>query len=298
MKALFAALLALLLIGPVMAAPASVEKSPIQFVNSDEVRFAYRVFGKAGGPPLLLINRFRGTLDDWDPELIAVLARERKVIAFDNIGMSRSSGTTPGTVGGFAQGAARFIRALGYHQVDVLGFSMGGHVAQQLTLDEPALVRRLIIAGSGPGHVDETPPGDPKVWQIALKPVNDDDDFLFLFFKPSAESQKAGQTYRERTRRWPNAHAVPIAPESWKAQLQAAGEVSTPQTSLLKRIPAIKQPTLLANGDRDIMVPTSHSYEMFKVMPSAKLVLYPDSGHGFLFQHARDFGADVLQFLR
>jgi pimeloyl-ACP methyl ester carboxylesterase len=182
--------------------------------------------------------------------------------------------------------------------VDVLGFSMGGHVAQRLTLDEPALVRRLVIAGSGPGHVDGTPPGDPKVWQVALKPVNDDADFLFLFFKPSAESQQAGQSYRDRTRRWPDAHAVPVTQNSWKAQLQAAGEISTPQTTLLRLIPTIQHPTLLANGDNDIMVPSAHSYEMFKVMPRAKLMLYPDSGHGFLFQHAKEFGADVLQFLR
>lgn len=302
LKPLISALLGLTLLGivetgPALAAPAGAAAAPLRHVEADGVRYAYRALGPERGVPLVLVNRLRGTLDDWDPQLLDLLARERRVIVFDNVGMSRSSGTTPTTMAGFAQGAKRFIQALGLTEVDLLGFSIGGCVAQQLTLDEPALVRRLVVAGSGPGYV----PGsktEPKVWQVAGKPVNVDEDFLYLFFKDTPASQAAGRAYRERTRQWPDAHAVPVSETAWKAQIAAVGTIGTPETSLLNRLPGLHKPVLVANGDQDIMVPTFQSFEMFKVLPNAKLVLYPDSGHGFLFQHAQAFGAEVLAFLR
>lgn len=267
------------------------------FIAVGATRYAYRDMGPRGGVPLVMLNRLRGTLDDWDPALLDLLASDRRVITFDNVGISRTIGRTPTSLVGFAQGAEQFIRALGFDHVDLLGFSHGGVVAQQLALDRPTLVRRMIIAGSGPGFVEATPTSE-KVWQVAGKPVNSDEDFLFLFFKDTPTSQSAGRSYLARTKLRSDAHEKPVAADAWQAQIAAAMDVGTPETSLLNRLGALNKPVLVANGDNDIMVPTHRSYAMFRALPHGKLVLYPDSGHGFLFQHAEAFGREVLSFLR
>ena len=252
--------------------------------------------------PLVLFNRLRGTLDDWDPVFVDRLARERHVILFDHVGLSRSTGPLPTDYAGFADGAAKFIRALGHAQVDALGFSFGGPVALQMTLADPAMVRRLVIAGSTPGFVPgEAPRNGPvpeKVWQTAFKPVNTDEDFLYLFFSPSEASQAAGRAYRERLKVRADAFAAPVSEAGWKAQIAAAQGIGTPETTLLHRLGEIRQPVLVANGNNDIMTPTYGSYAMFQALPDARLVLYPDSGHGFLFQYPEAFADEVLAFLR
>lgn len=282
---------------PASSAPYKASTVETLYVDAGAVRYAYRELGPKDGVPLLLINRLRGALDDWDPALLDLLASERRVILFDNVGMAQSSGTTPTTLPGFAEGAAAFLRALGLKQVDLLGYSFGGMVAQQLALDQPQRVRRVILAGSGPGYVENASTAD-KVWQVAGKPVNVPEDFLYLFFKDTTTSQAAGKAYFARMAQRRNAHATPVSAESWKAQLSAAGGVSTPQTTLLNRLGTLSQPVLVANGDQDIMIPTKASWAMFTALPNAKLVIYPDSGHGFLFQYADEFGREVLQFLR
>jgi pimeloyl-ACP methyl ester carboxylesterase/DNA-binding beta-propeller fold protein YncE len=276
--------------------------APTRYVQAGAHRYAYRELGPRGGVPLVLFNRLRGTLDDWDPAFVDRLAADRHVILFDHVGLSRSTGPLPGDYPGFAEGAAQFIRALGHSQVDVLGFSFGGPVAMQMTLAHPDLVRRLVIAGSTPGFVPgDAPRNGPvpeKVWQTAFKPVNSDEDFLYLFFTPSEASQAAGRAYRERLKARPDAFAVPVSEAGWKSQIAAAQRIATPESTLLHRLGEIRQPVLVANGNNDIMTPTYGSYAMFQALPDARLVLYPDSGHGFLFQYPQAFADEVLAFLR
>jgi pimeloyl-ACP methyl ester carboxylesterase len=268
-----------------------------------EHRFAYREFGLSGSVPLVLFNRLRGTMDHWDPAFVDELAKERRVILFDHAGLARSGGPVPQSYPAFAAADAAFIRALGHAQVDVLGFSFGGTVAQQMTLDHPQLVRRLVIAGSSPGFVPGSDairngPVLAKVWETAFKPENSDEDFLYLFFSPSPTSQAAGRAYLKRLQARADAFSVQVSAEGWQGQIAAAKAIGSAQTSLLNRIGAIRQRTLVANGNDDIMTPTYASYAMFQTIPDARLALYPDSGHGFLFQYPQEFASDVLEFLR
>ncbi|MCB1498100.1 MAG: alpha/beta hydrolase [Bauldia sp.] len=257
---------------------------------------AYRRLGPAVGRPLVLLNRFRGTMDDWDPAFLDRVAAHREVVVFDNLGVARSGGAAPATLRGWAKNVATFIHGLGYDLVDVLGFSFGGLVAQELTLAEPNLVRRLLIVGSGAGHVDGWNV-NPEAISVATKPVNSDEDFLVLFFRDTPASQAAGRAYLARLRERPDAFAALVNEPAWKAMLAASSNVGTPETSLLKRSGAIRQPVLIANGIEDIMIPTYQSYALAQVVPNARLVLYPDSGHGFLFQYPEHFGDEVVRFL-
>jgi len=263
---------------------------------------AYRDLGPREGTPLLLVNRFRGTMDHWDPRLIDRLASERRVVMFDQAGFARSSGTPPDSQQGFAAGVAALASKLDIETFDVLGFSMGGTVALQLALDQPQRVRRAVIAGSAPGHVPgdvaANQPAGAEVWQVATKPVNVDEDFLFLFFEPSESSQQAGREYLARLRQREDAFAKQVDANAWQAQLKAAMGVRDAQTSLLPRLKEIRQPVLVANGRHDIMAPTYASFAMAQELPNGWLKIYPDSGHGFLFQYPDEFGDDVLRFLR
>jgi len=276
--------------------------APTRQVDVGGQAIAYRIVGTAPGVPLLLLNRFRGTMDHWDPLLVDRLAAHRRVILFDQPGFARSAGMPPDSLPSFAASAARVVQALGCDKVDVLGFSMGGTVALQLALDHPQLVRKLVIAGSGPGFVPDMPPGvvpaGPAVWQVATKPVNDDGDFLFLFFEESASSQAAGRAYLDRLRQRRDAFAQQVDARAWQAQLKSAQGVGSEATSLLPRLRDIAVPVLVANGRHDIMVPTYASYAMAQALPQGRLVVYPDSGHGFLFQHAEVFAQDVQLFLQ
>ncbi|MBP6901452.1 MAG: alpha/beta hydrolase [Burkholderiaceae bacterium] len=284
------------------AAAESTVAAPTQYLGIDDQRIAYRLIGAGSGVPLLLLNRFRGTMDHWDPLLIDRIASERPVLMFDQPGFARSQGTPPDSLDGFADSAARLLEALGQPQVDVLGFSMGGMVALQLALNHPQRVRRLVIAGSGPGFVPDLPPGvapaGPEVWQVATKPVNEDADFLFLFFEDTPTSQAAGRAYLKRLHQRADAFAQQVEAGAWQAQLKSALAVGSAQTSLLPRLAGVRQPVLVANGRHDIMVPTYASYAMAQTLPDARLVIYPDSGHGFLFQYPQAFGDEVLRFLR
>jgi pimeloyl-ACP methyl ester carboxylesterase len=280
---------------------ADTTTAPTRRMNVDGQEIAYRVIGAGTGTPLLLLNRFRGTMDHWDPMLIDRIATKRTVIMFDQPGFGRSSGIPADSLQAFAAMAARVAAALGHPQVDVLGFSMGGTVALQLVLDHPRLVRRLVIAGSGPGHVASAPatsePADASIWQVATKPVNDDQDFLFLFFEPTATSRSAGQAYLSRLNARKDAFVKHVEPAAWQAQLKAAAAVASENTSLLPRLGEVPHPVLVANGRHDVMVPTYASYAMAQQLPNARLVVYPDSGHGFLFQYPEEFANEVLRFV-
>lgn len=266
------------------------------YVDGPSARFAYRRFGTGAGIPLVLALRFRGTMDHWDPEFLDRLASARDVIIFDNVGHSRTSGTAPTTMDALASGLIEFVDALGLDQIDLLGWSLGGIVVQAVTLQRPELVRRLIVAGSSPGGgVPGMPQPDPKIWQVATKPVNDDDDFLYLFFPESGRARELGlQSLRRLDARTNSADHVPVSVETMKAQVAA---IASTGSSVWDRLGEIDIPVRVANGAHDRMIDAYGSYAMAGRLPHAKVVFYSDAGHGFLFQHIDDFTTDVLAFL-
>ena len=266
-----------------------------QYVEGPSSRFAYRRFGAQSAVPLIMALRFRGTIDHWDPALLDVLGSERDVIVFDNVGTGRSTGTAPTTIGGLADGLLEFTDALGLKQVDLLGWSLGGIVVQAATLQRPGLVRRLIVAGSTPGGVPEMPATPDEVWEVALKPVNDDEDFLYLFFPETDDARQAGLASLRRLDTRLNDSQAIVEPETVKAQFAAAGGLGT---EVWDRLHELTLPVLVANGAHDVMVSSYASYAMSQRLPNAKVILYSDAGHGFLFQHADEFGREVLSFLR
>ncbi|MFN6996451.1 MAG: isochorismatase family protein [Aquincola tertiaricarbonis] len=273
-----------------------------RFVEVSGATIAYRDLGPRHGTPLMMINRFRGTMDHWDPLLVDRIAAERRVILFDQPGFARSVGTPPDHLSGFAANVVALAGALGIAQFDAFGFSMGGTVALQLLLDHPRAVRRAVVAGSAPGHVPgdlpSNQPAGQEVWSVATKPVNTDEDFLYLFFEPSPASQQAGRNYLARLAGRADAFSHQVDAQAWQAQLKSAMGVREAATSLLPRLKEIGHPVLVANGRHDIMAPTYASYAMAQELPRGWLKVFPDAGHGFLFQHAQEFADDVLRFLR
>ncbi|WP_232478778.1 alpha/beta fold hydrolase [Roseomonas rosulenta] len=270
--------------------------APTRFAEAGGVRYAYRSLGVEGGVPLVMVNRFRGTMDDWDPAFLDRIAARRHVLIFDNACVARSGGEASPRLTGWADSAATFIAALGHDRVDLLGFSFGGLVAQEMTLRRPDLVRRLVIVGSGAGYV-EGANLQAKAIEVATRPVNTDEDFLYLFFKDTPTSQAAGRAHLARLRERADAFAALVSEATWKAMLSAGSDVGTPETSLLRRVGAITQPVLVANGNEDVMIPTFQSYALAQAIPNARLVIYPDSGHAFMFQYPEAFGDEVLRFL-
>ncbi len=266
-----------------------------QSIEGTSARFAYRRLGPESGVPFILCLRLRGTIDHWDPALLDVLASERHVIVFDNRGTGRSSGTTPNTFDGLAEGLLEFIDALGLSQVDLLGWSIGGYVVQVATLLRPTLVRQLIVAGSGPGRFPGLPVAPEKVWQVASKPENSDEDFLYLFFPETDTARQAGLASLRRLNTRLTASHAEVSPQAVEAQLAAIRSFGT---GVWDRLGELTLPVLIANGLHDVMIDAYASYAMAQRLPNAKVILYSDAGHGFLFQHPEEFGHDVLRFLR
>lgn len=257
-------------------------------------RYAYRRFGKTEELPLVFCTRFHATIDHWDPALVDLLAAERDVIVFDNVGTASSTGTTPATIQGLADGAVQFIEALGLSQVDLLGWSVGGYVAQIAVLDHPGLVRRLVLAGTGPGGVPNQPLHPERVRQVASKPVLEDDDYLFLFFPETDAARRAGlASLRRLDYRLDRPHA-----EVTLEQVMAQTAAIRTYEGVWDRVPELKLPVLVANGAHDVMIHAYSSYAMSQRLPDSKVVLYSDAGHAFLFQHYEDFAREVLEFLR
>ncbi len=265
-----------------------------QCVDGPIARYAYRRFGKPGAVPVVLCTRFRATIDHWDPALLDLLSAERDVIVFDNVGTAFSTGTAPATIRGLADGAVQFIESLGLSQVDLLGWSMGGYVAQTVALDRPDLVRRLVLAGTGPGGVPNQPPQPEKVGQVAPKPVLEDEDYLYLFFPETDAARAAGlASLRRLGYRLHRSHA-----EVTLEQVMAQTAAIRTYEGVWDRVPELELPVLVANGAHDVMVNAYASYAMSQRLPNGKVVLYSDAGHGFLFQHHEDFAREVLEFLR
>jgi pimeloyl-ACP methyl ester carboxylesterase len=271
--------------------------APTQFVEGSGLRYAYRRLGPSTGTPLVFCHRLRGTMDDWDPAVIDAISAERPVILFDNAGVGLSTGETPDTVKGMADKAVEFIQLLGLAQVDLLGFSLGGYVVEMVTLDNPELVRRLVLAGTGPGGGEGYVPAGPDVRPVTMRPVLGLEEYLFLFFSPSEKSRAAAHRYWERVNSRPNREPA-VSEATIKAQVTALIAWLQGVRSALPRLGEIKQPVLVANGHSDVMVPTINSYTMAQKIANATLIVYPDSGHGFLFQYPEMFSRHVLEFLK
>ncbi len=261
--------------------------------------YAYRRCGPRGSqPPLLLLQHFRGTLDSWDPALVDALAAERDVIAFDNAGVGLSTGSTPRTIRDTALDTMAFLGAVGVREVDVLGFSMGGYTAQELTLLQPDVVRRLVLAATAPrgapgihglrddvlGH---TCSGEPRAQH-----------YLYTFFNHTEASQRRGLEFFGRYIERERDRDLPVSAAAREAQCEAMLEWGVPDGDALRRLGGIRQPTLVAGGDSDRVIPPSALRLLARSLPDARAHLYPDSGHGFLFQYHHEFAREVLDFLR
>ncbi len=271
--------------------------APTQYVEAGGVRHAYRRFGKPGGTPLVFLVHFRGGMDNWDPAVTDGLAANREVILFDYAGVAGSSGEAPDTFEGFGDDSAAVIRALGISQADVLGFSIGGYIAQTLTLRHPELVRGLVLVGTGP-RAGEFEGQDPKIYEVAGQdPEITKDGYLFLFFEPTETSQQAGKDFWARRHQRTVDVDPPSSMQVAKAQAAAMGEWREQVGERWSELKTIQQPTLVVNGSHDIMVPTINSYILQQHIPRAQLIIYPDSGHGSLFQYPELFVNHVSRFL-
>lgn len=274
------------------------QTAPTQYVEANGIRFAYRRFGKTGGVPLLFNMHFTGTIDHWDPALTDALASGREVILFDNAGVGASSGEVPTTFEGMAANAVTFVKALGLTQVDVLGFSIGGFVAQALTQAEPQLVRKLVLVGTGPRGGEGMATLTPEAQAIfSASYAQPDDLWLKVFFTDSEASQSAGRAFLKRF----NARQHDRAPESNEkvasAQLEAIGKWGAPEAKPFEYLKSITQPTLVINGSDDVIIYTINSYILFKNLPNAQLILYPDGNHGAQYQYPEKFAHEVAYFL-
>lgn len=268
---------------------------PTRTIDVGGVPFVYRELGPSSGVPLIFLHHLMAVLDDWDPRVIEGIAAQRRVIAFDNRGVGASGGSVPNTVEEMGRDAITFIRALGYEKVDLFGFSLGGGVAQMVALQAPDLVRRMILAGTGPkggGGVGEV----TKVAVLAYikAALTWSDARNFLFFPRTPDGKRAAREYfaalKERTRDRDRG----ISMQARRAQLEA---IKTAGRSAPDDLSVITQPVLVANGDRDLMVASSLSADMARRLPNARLTIYPDAGHGGVFQYHQAFVPAVLDFL-
>lgn len=271
--------------------------APTQFIDADGVRYAYRRFGTASGTPVLFLAHFRAGLDNWDPAVVDGIAQHHPVILFNNAGVASSGGKPADTVAGMAQHVITFLLALGLDKVDILGFSLGGFVAQQVATDRPGMVRRLILAGTGPQGGEGMAEYIPEVTRHATQEVPTEDNFLYLFFEPTASSQAAGRAFWERRHQRQDAD-TPSSMAAMATQAAAIGAWgAVPAANRYAQLKAITQPVLIANGHNDVMVPSINSFIMQQTIPNATLILYPDSGHGAIFQHHAEFVAHANLFL-
>ncbi|MDQ1463014.1 MAG: hypothetical protein QOI08_4498 [Actinomycetota bacterium] len=272
--------------------------APTRFVEADGARFAYRRFGEPTGTPMVLLQHFMGNLDNYDPAVTDVLAMGREVILTDNAGVGLSTGAAPQSIAGMARDASSLIDGLGLEHVDLFGFSMGGFVAQQIAVDRPELVRRLVLVGTGPrggDGMDQLAPDVVPLFVTAYEPQ--DLMWLPIFFSPSEASQAAGRRFLERIRARTEDRDVPVSAATVAAHLAAArgwGAAAPDSFDYLKGIP---HPTLLVNGSNDVVVPTINSYILQQNLPDAELVLFPDSNHGSHFQFTELFNRYVTDFV-
>jgi pimeloyl-ACP methyl ester carboxylesterase len=263
---------------------------------ANEVDYAYRRVGS--GAPLVLLQHFRGNLDNWDPALIDALARGRDVIMFDNVGVGGSSGRTPNTVAAMADDAIEFLEALGLEKVDLLGFSLGSFVAQEIALHRPDLVRRIVLASSAPRGASGMHGWHPDVIAAVGGREPSPEGYLSVFFTGTTTGLAAGQAAAERI--FASRAGGNDEPTNWQtrqAQYDAVTRWGIPDHAKLERLQGITHPVFVANGDSDPMILPRYSHLLAGLLPDVRIKIYPDAAHGFLFQHHTEFAADVEAFL-
>jgi pimeloyl-ACP methyl ester carboxylesterase len=261
------------------------------------IDYAYRQVGE-GTPALVLLQHFRGNLDNWDPALVDALARDRRVVTFDNAGVGGSTGTTPSTIAQMARDAIAFLEALELGELDLLGFSIGSFVAQEIALTRPALVRRLVLASAAPRGAAGMHGWAPEVIGAVGEPEPNPDGYLGVFFTRSEASRQAGVETLGRLTARRDDRDKQTTWQTRQAQYDAVCDWGIPDHGQLQRVSAIGMPVLVANGDGDPMIPPPFSYLLAGLIPQARVKIYPDAAHGFLFQHHADFARDVDAFLR
>jgi pimeloyl-ACP methyl ester carboxylesterase len=270
------------------------ETVPTQFVEAEGIRYAYRRFGKAGTVPLLFLGYFNSNMDAWDPAVTNSLAADHEVILFDNAGVGASGGETPYTVAQMTPQCVAFCRALGLKAIHVIGFSLGGMIAQQLALNHPDLVQRLILLGTAPR-------GGEGLTFTELSAEEQADPVAFLlgaFFTPSDASQAAGCKYMKRLESRTQDRDLPVSRNSVVAQLAAIREWGTiPASGRYATLQKITHPTLVVHGSKDVVVGPLNALILAEQLPNAQLIVYPDSSHGAQYQHARTFLQHVKLFL-
>ena len=283
----------------------AITETPVRYADASTLRvtadnaieYAYRELG-GGDVPLVLLQHFRGNLDNWDPALVDALAADRRVVTFDNVGVGATTGQTPTTVEAMAHDAIAFIEALSLQRVDLLGFSIGSFVAQEIALIRPDLLRRVVLASSAPQGAAGMHGWVPEVIGAVGAPETSPEGYLSVFFAPTDTSREAGQQAAGRI--FGGRTTDRDEPTTWQtrqAQYDAVCAWGIPNSSLLERVNAIDLPVFVANGDSDPMILPRYSYLLAGLLPDARLTIYPDSAHGFLFQHHSRFAADVHGFL-
>jgi pimeloyl-ACP methyl ester carboxylesterase len=278
---------------------ATTATAPTQFIDTKLERYGYRRFGGGAAPPLVCLQHFTGTLDNWDPAVTDQLAQGREIILFESAGLGRSTGQVPTTISGMAEHFLAFAEALGLTKVDVLGFSLGGMIAQQGSLERPALVRRMLLVGTAPEggedimHIEKPELakilGDPslKGYQVLVK----------LFFTPSQASQAAGQAFAGRLSTRTEDREPLSGPNVAQAQITAFRAWERVEGERFAKLRRITQPCLVVNGVFDNMIPVRNSYFLGEHLPNAMLLTYPDAGHGSLFQFHDSFVRQAKLFL-
>ena len=277
-------------------AQVSWKTMPTQTIAGGDVTFAYREFGKSnGGTPVVLLVHLAAVLDNWDPRIVDGLAAKRHVIAFDNRGIGASTGSPSNSMEQMADDAVTFIKAMGFKQVDLLGFSMGGMIAQEIVLKEPQLVRKMILAGTGPaGGEGISSVAGVTYYDMLRGFFTGQDAKQFLFFTRTPNGIAAGKAFLERLKERTENRDAEISVSALFAQLDALKAWGNKKPADLS---VIKQPVLVVNGDDDRMVPTKNTHDLARWLPNSSLIIYPDAGHGGMFQFHAEFVPKALEFL-
>jgi pimeloyl-ACP methyl ester carboxylesterase len=273
----------------------SYQNAPTRVITAGGVDFAYRELGQTTGIPVIFLTHLTANLDNWDPRVVDGIAAKHHVITFDNRGVGASTGKVPDTIETMANDTVTFIRALGFEQVDIFGFSLGGMIAQVIALQEPRLVHKLILTGTGPAGGE----GIDKVTRITILDIARGvltlrDPKTYLFFTRTPNGKRSAKEFLARLKERTEHRDKSMSPSSYRAQLKAIHRWGRQEPADLS---VIEQPVLVANGDTDRMVPTTNTVDLDRRLPNSQLVIYPDAGHGGIFQHHREFVATALEFL-
>jgi len=281
--------------GPEPDVNATYRYAQTNTIDVGGAKFAYRQLGQDTGVPVIFLNHLGAVLDNWDPRIIDGIAAKRRVITFDNRGIGASAGSTPDSVAAMARDAVAFIRALGFEQVDLLGFSLGGFIAQAIAQEEPQLVRKIVLAGTGPaGGV-----GIDKVTPVTIRAMikgalTFKDPRHYLFFTQTPNGQRAARQFLKRLKERTDNRDKAISIRAFRTHLKAIHAWGRQEPSDLS---GVRQPVLVANGEDDVMVPSSNSVDLARRLPNAEVILYTDAGHGGIFQYHEAFVEKVREFL-